>query len=108
MSDEVGCETPVQRFAGRLPAHHSPARDHADRQARSPQIPSHGNSLQPAHQPGSVKTLPIHAREEIFALFPEIAGNEFEPSAAHQMPCGRRQKNLLERHVKSAKESISI
>ena len=56
--------------------------------------------------PEALKTLTPAAREEVETLFPEICAPEFEPTAAREIPCGKRQKKLMERHVKSANQLL--
>ena len=43
--------------------------------------------------PEALKALTPAAREEIETLFPEICAPEFEPAAAREIPCGKRQKS---------------
>ena len=51
----------------------------------------------------ALKSLSIQAREEIFALFPEIAQDGYEPQSARLFPSGAAQKQLLKRHAKNHK-----
>ena len=57
--------------------------------------------------PEALRSLSPEAREEITTLFPEICAPDFAPSAAREIPCGKRQKKLLERHFKSDKQLLS-
>ncbi|MBO9479326.1 Hint domain-containing protein [Shimia sp. R11_0] len=54
----------------------------------------------------ALKALSPEAREEITTLFPEICAPDFVPTAAREIPSGKRQKKLLERHLKSAKHQL--
>lgn len=54
----------------------------------------------------ALKSLTPEAREEITTLFPEICAPDFVPTTAREIPSGKRQKKLLERHLKSAKHQL--
>ena len=53
--------------------------------------------------PEALKALSPEAREEIFALFPEITRPEHHPEPASLIPCGKQQKHLVNRHIKNRK-----
>lgn len=57
--------------------------------------------------PEALKALSIQAREEIFALFPEMAAPDYMPEAARHFPAGRKQKKLVERHKKNNREVLT-
>jgi len=50
-----------------------------------------------------MKALSAEAREEILSIFPELGTDGFVPDPACLIPAGKRQKSLVERHLKNAK-----
>ncbi len=56
--------------------------------------------------PEALKALSVQAREEIFALFPEMAEPDYLPIAARPFPAGKKQKQLVERHKKNSRELL--
>ena len=53
--------------------------------------------------PQALKSLGAEARQEIFLLFPELAGTDYLPCASRLIPQGKLQKRLIERHLKNNK-----
>jgi len=51
--------------------------------------------------PEALNSVSSEAREEILAIFPEIGEADFISKAVRQMPQGKRQKKLIERHLKN-------
>lgn len=51
--------------------------------------------------PEALKSVSEEAREEILSIFPELADLDYTPKAARLIPPGRRQKKLVERHLKN-------
>lgn len=51
--------------------------------------------------PNALKALSPEAREEIKALFPEVFEEGFEVAFARPVPEGRKQRELVERHLKN-------
>lgn len=56
----------------------------------------------------AMKALSTEAREEILTLFPELADLDYAPTAARQIPSGKHQKKLLERHAQHEKELVAL
>lgn len=53
--------------------------------------------------PEALKSISDEAREEILALFLEIADLEYLPEPARRIPSAKHQKRLIERHAKNSK-----
>jgi hypothetical protein len=51
----------------------------------------------------ALKSLSYDAREEIATIFPEIAKRDHAPKPARYIPDGKKQKRLIERHLKTNK-----
>lgn len=51
--------------------------------------------------PQALATLSAEASREILTLFPEIADLRFQPRPAALIPDGKRQKKLVDRHIKN-------
>ncbi len=51
----------------------------------------------------ALKALPRAARDELFAIFPEIEARDYTPLPARPIPTGRFQKNLVRRHKLNAR-----
>ncbi|MEX0320084.1 MAG: Hint domain-containing protein [Ruegeria sp.] len=56
--------------------------------------------------PQALKALAPEARAEIFGLFPEIRRPDHVPMPARPIPPAKRQKRLIERHLKNGKPLI--
>ena len=57
--------------------------------------------------PEALKAISDEARDEVLALFPELADREYAPEFASFSPDGRRQTKLVERHLKNQKPLLS-
>ena len=57
--------------------------------------------------PEALKAISDEARDEVFALFPELADRDYTPEFATYAPDGKRQKKLVERHLKNGKALLS-
>ncbi|MEL6684759.1 MAG: Hint domain-containing protein [Pseudomonadota bacterium] len=53
--------------------------------------------------PEALKGVSRETRDEILAMFPEIADLGYTPKPARYIPSGKLQKKLIERHVRNAK-----
>lgn len=51
--------------------------------------------------PQTLKMLPIESRNEVLSFFPELMGTNIQQKPARYVPEGRRQKNLIARHLKN-------
>lgn len=56
--------------------------------------------------PEAMKALSPEVREEIIAIFPEIADLDYAPTTARFIPEGRLQKQLVARHLKNSKPCV--
>jgi len=54
----------------------------------------------------ALKSLPDEARQEIFALFPELENGQ-HPVGARPIPIGCRQKQLVQRHLRNRKPLLA-
>ncbi|RQP07568.1 MAG: hemolysin [Paracoccus sp. BP8] len=54
----------------------------------------------------ALKTVGPAAREEIFALFPELRVEEFVPAPARPLPSGRQARKLAVRHVQHHRSMV--
>jgi hypothetical protein len=52
--------------------------------------------------PEALKSLSPEAREEILAIFPQVANMNFTPKPARPVPTGRKQKQLITRHIRTS------
>ena len=52
--------------------------------------------------PEALKSLSPEAREEILAIFPQVANMNFTPKPARLVPTGRKQKQLITRHIRTS------
>jgi hypothetical protein len=52
------------------------------------------------------KALSMVGRQEISAIFPEIARQVMRPQPARLIPPGHRQKKLVQRHAKNGKACL--
>ena len=52
--------------------------------------------------PEALKSVGDAAREEILAIFPEVAALDYDPKPAAPIPSGKLQKQLVSRHAKNA------
>ena len=57
--------------------------------------------------PQALKALSREARREILEIFPDIARFDYKPIPARKVPPGKKQKKLVERHVKNGKPLLS-
>ncbi|RJE86412.1 Hint domain-containing protein [Paracoccus onubensis] len=57
--------------------------------------------------PQALKSVSIAAREEIFSLFPQLRDAETVPSAARELPSGRKARKLAMRHLQHGKPLVS-
>jgi len=48
--------------------------------------------------PGAMSAMSAEARREILTLFPEVSDLDYAPEPARQIPSGKQQKRLIERH----------
>ena len=53
--------------------------------------------------PESLKSLNAEIREEVLTIFPETADLEYSPKSARIIPMGRKQKHLINRHIRNFK-----
>jgi len=53
--------------------------------------------------PEALKAMSSQAREEILTLFPELADRDYSPEPAEFLPAGKKQKELVARHLKNEK-----
>lgn len=53
--------------------------------------------------PEALKAVSAQARKEILTLFPELADRDYTPEPAELLPSGKKQKELVARHLKNAK-----
>lgn len=53
--------------------------------------------------PEALKAISAEAREEVLTLFPELAEKDYSPSFAEFSPDVKRQKKLVQRHLKNKK-----
>ncbi|MCK0126229.1 Hint domain-containing protein [Gelidibacter sp. F2691] len=53
--------------------------------------------------PEALKAISDDAREEVLTLFPELADRNYSPNLAKFTPDAKRQKKLVERHLKNKK-----
>lgn len=51
----------------------------------------------------ALKSVSAEARQEIYAIFPELKDAETDPIPARPIPSGKRQKKLVERHAANQK-----
>lgn len=51
----------------------------------------------------ALKSVSPDARDEIYALFPDVKNPLFEPVPARLIPSGSKQRKLVERHVRNAR-----
>lgn len=58
--------------------------------------------------PEALKAVPPAARQELLALFPELADRDYKAKSATFIPSGKKQKELVSRHLKNSKELIRI
>ena len=56
-------------------------------------------SLYTGHE--ALKAIAPEAREEVLSLFPELNRSDYKPAYIRQMPIGKLQKRLIERHHKN-------
>lgn len=54
----------------------------------------------------ALKAISAEARDEIIAIFPELADLDYLPPSSHLIPCGKLQKKLVARHVKNNKSVL--
>ena len=52
--------------------------------------------------PEALKSLSPEAREEILAIFPQVANMNFTPKPARLVPTGRKQKQLITWHIRTS------
>lgn len=57
--------------------------------------------------PQALKSVGQAARTEIFALFPELAEDGYEPEGARALPSGRMGRKIVSRHVQQRKPLVS-
>lgn len=57
--------------------------------------------------PEALKAISNEARDEVLALFPELADRGYTPEFATFAPDGKRQKKLVARHLKNGKPLLS-
>ncbi|NDW53251.1 Hint domain-containing protein [Aliiroseovarius sp. PrR006] len=57
--------------------------------------------------PEALKAISDDARDEVLALFPELADRDYAPEFATFAPDGKRQKKLVARHLKNGKPLLS-
>ncbi|WP_298909603.1 Hint domain-containing protein [uncultured Aliiroseovarius sp.] len=57
--------------------------------------------------PEALKAISDEARDEVLALFPELADRDYTPEFATFAPDGKRQKKLVARHLKNGKPLLS-
>ncbi|WP_424939042.1 Hint domain-containing protein [Aliiroseovarius sp. S253] len=57
--------------------------------------------------PEALKAISDEARDEVLALFPELANRDYTPEMATFTPDGKRQKKLVARHLKNRKPVLS-
>lgn len=57
--------------------------------------------------PETLKAISPEAREEIMAIFPEIADLDYKPTPARYIPEGKQQKHLMARHLKNNKPCLA-
>ena len=53
--------------------------------------------------PEALKAVSAQVRKEILTLFPELADKDYTPEPAELLPSGKKQKELVARHLKNAK-----
>ncbi len=58
--------------------------------------------------PEALKSVPADARDELLALFPELAERDYTATSAAHIPSGKLQKQLVARHAKNAKAVVEI
>lgn len=58
--------------------------------------------------PEALKAISDSARDEVLALFPELADRDYTPEFATFAPDGKRQKKLVARHLKNGKPLLSL
>lgn len=58
--------------------------------------------------PEALKTVNPQAREEILTLFPRLAEDGYVPTPAHPIPLPRRQKRLVQRHLKNDRPLLEL
>jgi len=58
--------------------------------------------------PESLKAISPEAREEILAIFPELADLDHAPHSALLLPSGKQQKQLIARHLKNQKPLLEL
>lgn len=57
--------------------------------------------------PEALKAISDNARDEVLALFPELSDRDYSPEFATFAPDGKRQKQLVARHLKNGKPLLS-
>lgn len=57
--------------------------------------------------PEALKAIPDAAREEILALFPELAGRDYAPTPARVLLSGRQARKMITRHIQHDKALLS-
>ena len=57
--------------------------------------------------PQALKSVGQAARSEIFALFPELAEEGYEPQGARALPSGRMGRKIVSRHIQHGKPLVS-
>jgi ABC-type branched-subunit amino acid transport system ATPase component len=57
--------------------------------------------------PEALKSVGAAARQEIFALFPELENRDYTPKPARTMIAGRQSRSLARRHQKNAKPLLA-
>ncbi|MDO5648201.1 Hint domain-containing protein [Paracoccus sp. (in: a-proteobacteria)] len=57
--------------------------------------------------PEALKTVSDAAREEIFALFPQLRDHDYEPETARHFASGRMARKLAVRHARNAKPLVN-